>query len=192
MPGAVESTGDMPCRVCREPIRPGAKKCLHCGSYQNWWAQLLASGPALSLLVALVAVTTPWIPVAKELLAPKGAEIRTAFGGVFGNSLAVNVTNVGTMPASVQQVNLTIGDEKAITVYPLQIQNSSRLVEPGKTVTVRGALMSGATAPSFSDPPQKCALETWFTDDLSQLKAHRDGFACFLAIPVIVIKAPGL
>jgi len=143
MPKAANSAPKIPCRVCRELIRPGAKKCVHCGAYQNTWAQFLASGPALSLLVALVAVTTPWVPVVKELLAAKGAVLTTAFGGVSGSSLAVVVTNVGTMPGSVHVINFAIGDDQAITVYPLQIQNTSLVVEPGKTLVVRGAVSSG-------------------------------------------------
>ena len=185
MQKVAKSVPEIPCRVFREPIRSGAKKCIHCGTFQNPLAQLLASGPALSLLVALVAVTTPWVPVVKELFASKGTVLTTAFGGVSGSSLSVAVTNVGTMPGSVQIINFAVGNDQAVTVYPLQIQSASMLVEPGKTIVVRGTLLGGGAAPPFPDVANKCAVETWFTDVSSRLQAHRDWFECILAIPAI-------
>ena len=184
----------VPCRVCRELIRSGAKKCTHCNSYQSLFFRVLSSGPALSLLVALVAVTTPWIPVVKEALAPKGTILRTAFGGVSGNSLAVAVTNVGSLPGSVHGISFAIGGEKSVSSYPLQLQNSLLLVEPGKTIVVQGRLLTGEATPQFPSPADRCAVETWFTDGASVLQAHRDWFECILAIPAIreakAVKSP--
>jgi hypothetical protein len=150
---ANDAAPKVPCRVCREPILSGAKKCIHCNSYQSLLFRVLSSGPALSLLVALVAVTTPWVPVVKEALAPKGTVLKTAFAGVSGNSLDVAVTNVGSLPGSVHMISFAIGGEKAVTSYPLQLQNSSLLVEPGKTIVVRGHLLGGEAAPQFPGGP---------------------------------------
>lgn len=45
------------CKVCREEISLGAKKCVHCDSFQTWRRHLNFSSTVLSLLVALVSVS---------------------------------------------------------------------------------------------------------------------------------------
>lgn len=64
--GNPESAPDpVPCRVCREEIRRGASKCVHCDSYQDWRSWLGSGGRiaiVLSLLSTLIAVASALLP----------------------------------------------------------------------------------------------------------------------------------
>lgn len=64
----------IPCQVCREPIRPGARKCIHCDSYQDW-RRILGSGGrivlVLSLLSTLIAVASALLPPLLDALHPE-------------------------------------------------------------------------------------------------------------------------
>jgi len=63
------------CRVCKEPIRTGAQRCTHCGTFQNWRRYLTFSATVLSLLVALVSVLTVGIPIVMNALIQKHAHV---------------------------------------------------------------------------------------------------------------------
>ena len=65
----------VPCRVCREPIRQGAKKCIHCDSMLDWRGWLGISETALALLVALVSVVGATGPRIVELFTPKASKL---------------------------------------------------------------------------------------------------------------------
>lgn len=52
-----EPTGSTPtCRVCKSPINHGSKKCLACGSRQDWLRHLDVGNTSLSLLIAAISV----------------------------------------------------------------------------------------------------------------------------------------
>ena len=60
----------MQCRVCHEEIEEDARKCIHCGSFQNKIRNSFNfSAVILSLLVALISVITASIPVFKAAMA---------------------------------------------------------------------------------------------------------------------------
>jgi hypothetical protein len=176
------------CKICREPIKAGAIKCIRCGSYQQWYRQFIASGSSMWLIVALLGATSAWwAPAVKEWLAPTGAVFKTAFGGAYGSSLGVSVTNVGTMPGAVQRLAFNIGTDKELTTYPLYIDAKSLIVEPGKTLLVTGSFLDGAVPEQSAllSLTQKCAIETWLTKDNSEMTAHRDWFQCIFALNAI-------
>ena len=92
----------VPCLVCREAIRKGAKKCIHCDSYQGRLSHRLSlSSTMLSLLVALVSVSAFAIPIIHKTLNP-GADIRATVVGSQENFMQIVVTNVGTQPGTFQ------------------------------------------------------------------------------------------
>src|SRR5205814_10317427 len=66
----------VPCRVCREPIKQGARKCVHCNSMLDWHGWLGISETALALLVALVSVIGATAPRLVEFLRPKSSDTR--------------------------------------------------------------------------------------------------------------------
>lgn len=148
-----------------------------------------ASGPTLSLLVALVAVTTQLLPVLKDFMAPTGAVIQTSIGAVTDASFSVVVTNLGKLPASIQRIVFGMGDTSQLDEYPLYIDdNSALVVEPGKTIVVKGGLISGEkdSGPPFPQANHHCALDTWFTEGARNVQVHRNWFPCIFAINAII------
>lgn len=88
------------CKVCRESIRAGAKKCINCDSFQDWRRFLNMSGTVLALLVALVTVSSAALPKLKELLTLSYSEVLVLERGFKGNQLAFQLMNNGTKQAS--------------------------------------------------------------------------------------------
>ena len=55
-----------PCRECGEEIRLAARKCIHCGSWQDWRSYLGAGGlTALAALFAFIAAIAALIAALK-------------------------------------------------------------------------------------------------------------------------------
>jgi hypothetical protein len=189
-----DASPKVPCVVCKEPIKQGAKLCIHCKCDQRWWMRFGASGSTLSLLVALVAVTTQLLPVLKEFMAPSGAVIETSVGAATNEGFSLVVTNIGKLPASIQRIVFGMGDASHLDEYPLYIDdNVSRTVEPGKTIVVKGGLIGGEkdSGPPFPTGNQVCALDTWFTEGTKNIQAHRNWFPCIFAIDAIIAaRAP--
>ena len=53
----------MKCMACKLEIEPGAWKCIHCETIQNWRRYLTLSNSVLALLVALLSVSTVFVPL---------------------------------------------------------------------------------------------------------------------------------
>jgi len=63
------------CCECKELMPKGASKCTHCGSFQNWRRYLSLSSVVLSLLVALISVSTVGISVFRDNIISKYAKL---------------------------------------------------------------------------------------------------------------------
>ncbi|MGO8316051.1 hypothetical protein ACC848_05585 [Rhizobium johnstonii] len=68
-----EAQPTQPCVICREPIVVGAKKCVHCSSFQNrtidnltTWSSILAAPLALLPLVGIAAALWALTPAASK------------------------------------------------------------------------------------------------------------------------------
>ncbi len=85
----------IPCPICAEPIKKGAKKCVHCESWFTWWRYLSFSNTALSLLVALVSVLAVAVPVIVSALQPKDAVIRAKVLDAFPGTGVIRDPNTG-------------------------------------------------------------------------------------------------
>lgn len=88
----------MPCPVCREPIRAGAKKCTHCDSDLGWRRYMGLSNTTLALLTALVSVLVTAAPAMKRFLEPDDSRIRgipAASQESFGETIWMLVSNSG-------------------------------------------------------------------------------------------------
>lgn len=67
------------CKICGEEIKISVVKCIHCNGYQNWRSRIDFSSNVLSLLVALIAVATAAIPVARKELQVENSNLAYAF-----------------------------------------------------------------------------------------------------------------
>ncbi|QDU44306.1 hypothetical protein Mal52_27850 [Symmachiella dynata] len=65
----------VPCTVCGELIHSSAKKCTHCDTWLDWRRHLTLSSVVLSLLVALVSVSTVAVPIIVNAFQPNDAVI---------------------------------------------------------------------------------------------------------------------
>ncbi len=80
------------CLVCREVIKPNARKCIHCNSFQNWRRFVSVSTTVLSLLVALVSVLSVGIPAVLTAM-PKDTDIEASIIDV--KKVAIKDSNSG-------------------------------------------------------------------------------------------------
>jgi hypothetical protein len=90
-----------PCVTCREPIRLGARKCIHCDSFQDWRGKLSLSTSVLAMVVALVSVVGATLPAWKAALTVHDSEVKIFFVGVSGLRLHVMMANSGDRPAGI-------------------------------------------------------------------------------------------
>jgi hypothetical protein len=91
----VEAKGDTtPCRVCRKSIPVGALKCTECDSFQDWRRHLNLSSTVLSLLVALISVSTVAFPIFQKALHKPRSDVRVAlvqYGPIDANAASLSV-----------------------------------------------------------------------------------------------------
>lgn len=90
------------CRVCAEDIKPAARKCVHCDSYQDWRSGLGFSSTILSLLIALISVATALLPVIKTtFFEVRNSRITISPQRFSENTLSAFISNVGNRPGVV-------------------------------------------------------------------------------------------
>src|SRR5438067_7771066 len=77
------------CSACKEPIRKGATKCVHCQSYQGIWRPLGVSSVVLSLLVALIAVIGTTAGALRSVFHTPSAHVGFAVQGAVAHQIAV-------------------------------------------------------------------------------------------------------
>lgn len=133
MSNNVESTPKAPvCRVCRKPIEPGAIKCTECDSYQDWRRFFSFGTVALSLLVALISVSTTAIQVAKNLLAKEQSDLRFSLVKYGSDSIQVMGSNLGDRAGALKDATLKIDipgqEEKS---YKLMWGDADLVIKPG-------------------------------------------------------------
>ena len=102
----------MPCPLCREPIRIGARKCVQCKSDLGWRRFFTVSTPTLAILTALVSVLGSTVPVIKTALEPNNSDLHASYIGpvnaMASNKITLLVNNDGRKTGAVTQATLTI------------------------------------------------------------------------------------
>ncbi len=115
------------CIVCREQIKAGARKCIHCDSYQDWREYFNFSGSVLAWLVALVSVITLSLPVIKNALQKDNSNVVLAFQGIEEGYISLIASNLGTRPGSIgsAELNFDKGDGETQTFSLLVHESAS-------------------------------------------------------------------
>ncbi len=111
-----DQSGRVPCAVCREPIRVGARKCISCSSFQHPVRRLMGLGDTtLALLIALCSVLSYSVPVLKDAFTPKRDDIRVRLMGIDAKArrLDLFVSNLGTRPGAIGSVWVAVPPELA-------------------------------------------------------------------------------
>lgn len=118
------------CRDCNEEINSDAKKCRHCGSYQNWQYRLNLSNSVIALLIALISVSTLFTQVVIQAAKKDNSSVIMVFQGIENDKITILASNTGNRPAIIRSVELYIyTDESRQTVFylsPFQSGPNSR------------------------------------------------------------------
>jgi hypothetical protein len=130
------------CRVCRETIQCGAKKCIHCDSFQDWRANLNLSSSVLALIIALVSVTSIAGPAILELFQRDGSRVTFEYQQSIGPEVIYVASNSGRRPGSVGPIYLSFPDPNGRVGIQLQSAQSQYVIMPGefKAISYRVSL----------------------------------------------------
>lgn len=145
----------VPCPVCCEPIRDGARKCIHCNSWNGWRGWLGISDTALALLVALVTVVGTTAPRIAELTTPKRSRTVLSFRQSNRNFLEVTAANDGNADALVVSATLVGQDQAGKVSKSIKLDDASLPVAPHGQVALLGFLISPIKTPEFLAWPHK-------------------------------------
>lgn len=117
------------CRVCNERIEIGAKKCIHCSSFQDWRRYLNLSSTMLALIVALISVLSISIPILKESFESENSYITILFQSASDEYLTFIGSNSGKYPGGIGNVSLTIQGEiyRSISISDWRFKEIVRL-----------------------------------------------------------------
>lgn len=125
------------CHTCLEPIRPGARKCIKCDSYQDWRRFLTASTSALALVIALVSVTSALGPGIVRMLKGDRSALSISYIAPSDDGILLLATNEGTRPAVVHRVSFVSRPD----FIDFEIKPKEHLlVNPGKVESITAAL----------------------------------------------------
>ena len=136
----------IPCRQCRELIAEGARKCIHCGSSQDWFRFMGVSSSALALLVALVSVLTASLPVVSRFMAGERSSVSLDFQEFSDGVFYLAATNAGTRPGRVADATLNSCPSDIVSMIGLERGDRATLVAAGGLVPVSFTLDSDGLA----------------------------------------------
>jgi len=120
------------CKICRKSIEMGAIKCTECGSFQNWRRHFSISTVVLSLLIALISVTTTAIQVSKGLLAKEQSDIRFSIVRYGPDSIMIMGSNLGDRAGALRHATLAIkSKDKVVNTYNLVWEDVDLVIKPG-------------------------------------------------------------
>lgn len=132
-----EGASEKPCRTCAKPMPAAALKCTECDSYQDWRRLFSFTTSLLSLLVALIAVSTAAAPVIKETLQPARSKLSFQFlDSEPPSRVLAFATNGGTRSAVIRRAYLSCNATRngmRVGFASYQPDNQHSVVEPGKS-----------------------------------------------------------
>ena len=145
----------VPCRVCQEPIRKGAKKCIHCSSMLDWHGWLGVSETTLALLVALVSVIGASAPRIAEVFTRHHSELSLNIRQVLQRYLELAGSNQGDKNSLFLSARITAKTSEGKSLGPLELElNGMPQVFAGQQA-VFGLSIPPTRIPEFLDWPHK-------------------------------------
>ena len=122
------------CTTCREDIRIGAKRCVHCDSFQDWRRHLNFSHTVLALLIALFSITTILIPILEGFLKQEISIVSLDFHGVHENMFSFIASNTGSKDGVIaEQILFLYGTDSKLKSFRLEPKFDQRISVAGKT-----------------------------------------------------------
>lgn len=127
---------DVKCSTCFKQVPKGAKKCTHCGTFQNWRRYLDFGKNFLALMIAFISVITVLVTQLKSV---SEKDVSNAYVEAFimnSNGISLITSNTGNVPGFIKSCQLDFMDNnQVVTTYNLTLdeeKNSSRIIEAGK------------------------------------------------------------
>jgi hypothetical protein len=138
--------GTQACVVCREPIKLGARKCVHCDSPQGWMRYLGVSTTILALLIALISVSQSALPVFLKIAEGEHTKLKLNLLSIGDTTATFLVTNSGTMPGRLGNVWITRDDRsKAWPDFKIAYLREETLIRSGEMREVSLRLNPGGS-----------------------------------------------
>jgi hypothetical protein len=153
------------CRICSEEIKRTAVKCIHCGSYQDWRAFLPFSATILSLLVALVSVSTAAIPIIFAALRPVNSDIVITKPNMSNGYIVTFVSNNGSRPGLVRLVGMIFTNKANGRPMMAQLDTDEGtpgvVIPPGQSALMKSSFTGGShmSDSKTKGVPQDCRLD---------------------------------
>lgn len=123
-------SGNECCRVCREPIKSGAAKCIHCGSYQDWTRYLIRWS---TILVLLLGIAPLWsIASTLKTVFSKTANIEAALTSYETDKITIAFTNSGKLDGIVTEIDFKILLNDKIKKTSYKVRPANIVVSPNK------------------------------------------------------------
>lgn len=161
------------CPGCMEEINALAVKCKHCGRFQNWRRYLGLSSSFLSVVVALISVSTVFATVTINAAKQQDSEIKVSIINrqrVFFNDVGSMrqvllvesfITNAGQRPGVIKSLAVKGNNDESFRfmrlgdvavgndAFPKPIE--AVIVEPGNSVLLKSYLKTRMNRDSFND-----------------------------------------
>jgi hypothetical protein len=198
----MEATRTQPCRVCREPMTAGAKKCIHCDSYQNWQRHVGVGTTTLALLVALISVTGSTVPAILDATSPDVERVQVNLLDPNPEALTVSVVNAGSEYGIVRRtgrLEVSYAERPPLKLYvylnPVMERDLSEfIIEPGevKAYWVQFKFAESLEATGAVDPawvPLGCELE-YVVAHLAESRKAKLAFDCSEGLPLPASATP--
>jgi len=137
----------IPCVVCREPIRRGAHRCIHCQSAQDWTRYVARWSSFWTAVLALVPLWSGALALRQLAFPDHRPNVRIRPIACTEQGLVLAITNSGKGPGLFGESTLRVevGGQAASETFALMPAADQRIAMPDTTSTLRLEPRSGAT-----------------------------------------------
>jgi predicted nucleic acid-binding Zn ribbon protein len=140
----------VPCVVCQEPIRQGAKVCMHCDRVQDWTRHLMRWSTLAGAAVAVLSLVSAAFSL-RELI-PTPANLKVIPIACGSESVELAVSNLGDKPGMLQQVSLRFREDGKLgdKILLLTAVKGEKIIAAHKTNKLEYKWFVADTVASFS------------------------------------------
>ncbi len=151
-----------PCTMCCRQILKGARKCIHCDSYQDWRRFFFFSQATFVLLIAFITVASSTVPPLYDWLTAK-SDVQVELRQVYLYYFELSASNSGNRPGRLVNITMKALTSSGDPPEPLFLQvYGSGWVGPNQSIPLY-VFVSPESLAEFMNWPHrniaKCTLE---------------------------------
>ena len=189
-----------PCRVCGEEIKTSARKCVHCGSYQDLRSHLSSDTTTiLSLVVAIISLSITAIPVISNALKGESSNFSFSLQSPSEKAIPVFVSNSGARPGTIWKVELTLARLDSAKWEQHELTSTDDGLRWPLVIEAGSSKLFSFSYPvphdNFEIPYDyrgDCRLVVFYTDFGGTDGAIRQRFRCDRITPFLAARDPAL